>query len=655
MSHIQKLPSELAVQIAAGEVVERPASIVKELVENSLDAGATNIDVKIENGGATLIEVMDNGSGIRKDELSLALATHSTSKIKTAADLESIMTMGFRGEALASMAAVSKLTITSHHQDESEAWSVESSGGKTEEIKPAALSKGTRVVVKDIFYNTPARRKFLRTAATEYQNIEQTFIRLALGNHNIGFTLSRNGKVTHKLSAQSGDSKTTTAINDESNNSSTKTLSSLRLEELLSSELIQNWNFFDNNAAGYRLRGWIVAPAFAPSNTRSQFLYVNGRFIRDKTFSHAVKRGYGERLHGARMPAYVLYLDMPPSEVDVNVHPGKYEVRFRNGNQVHSLVRGSISKSVAQEPARQKIHLHTSPSGSDNIQPGLNTYARKEGRAPSINDTHLNDTPLNNSPLNNSPLKDSFKSSLKNSHKNFHQIRESLDTPAYDVASIKKSFNEARNKAAVEYASSSAEGFTPPLGYAVAQMHGIYIIAINSKGIVVVDAHAAHERVVFEQMKEQWSRNKLEQQPFLLPIMIKLLPAEVDFIAENAEALQKWGLQLRVMGGDQVALESMPIVLDEENTAEMVRSVCEDLREYSASGNNTNDELAEKILASMACHGSVRANRNLSVAEMNALLRQVEKTKSGHLCNHGRPTWFQIERSDIDKKLLRGM
>ena len=622
MSHIQKLPSELAVQIAAGEVVERPASIVKELVENSLDAGATNIDVKIENGGATLIEVMDNGSGIRKDELSLALATHSTSKIKTAADLESIMTMGFRGEALASMAAVSKLTITSHHQDENEAWSVESSGGKMEEIKPAALSKGTRVVVKDIFYNTPARRKFLRTAATEYQNIEQTFIRLALGNHNIGFTLSRNGKVTHKLSAQSGDSKTTTAINDESNNSSAKTLSSLRLEELLSGELIQNWNFFDNNAAGYRLRGWIVAPAFALSNTRSQFLYVNGRFIRDKTFSHAVKRGYGERLHGARMPAYVLYLDMPPSEVDVNVHPGKYEVRFRNGNQVHSLVRGSISKSVAQEPARQKMHLHTSPAGSDNIQPGLNTYARNKG---------------------------------KNSHKNFHQIRESLDTPAYDVASIKKSFNEERNKAAVEYASSSAEGFTPPLGYAVAQMHGIYIIAINSKGIVVVDAHAAHERVVFEQMKEQWSRNKLEQQPFLLPIMIKLLPAEVDFIAENAEALQKWGLQLRVMGGDQVALESMPIVLDEENTAEMVRSVCEDLREYSASGNNTNDELAEKILASMACHGSVRANRNLSVAEMNALLRQVEKTKSGHLCNHGRPTWFQIERSDIDKKLLRGM
>lgn len=632
MNHIHKLSSKIAAQIAAGEVVERPASIVKELVENSLDAGANIIDIKVKDGGLSLIEVIDNGHGIYKDELGLALDTHSTSKIKDLKDINSIKTLGFRGEALSSITAVSKLSLSSRHIEEQQGWSVSAADGEIKQLKPVALNQGTRVVVQDIFYNTPARRKFLRTKATEYYNIEQTFIRLALGNHKIGFTLTRDDKIIYKLSPWRKPTKITDSNYATSNNDDNvasvefKQSSSQRITELLGMELCNNLEFFENNSTNYYLHGWTVLPAFAPSKSNIQFLYVNGRFVRDKIFSHAVKRAYGERLHGLRMPAYIVYMDIPANEVDVNVHPGKYEVRFNNGNKIHSLTRGSISKAIGQNAGDYTMNLNSYE----------NTNLKK-----------FLDSPLKNKSLSSNfgkPFNADYGSGSSHTSPvgNFTRVQEALSPFAYDKELIKQE------------KTSFEEGFTPPLGYAVAHMHGIYIVSINSQGIVITDAHAAHERVVFERMKEQWGRNKLEIQPFLLPVIINLLPGESDFIAENIKSLKIWGLELRVIGIGQAALESIPAALDKENAAEMVRAVCEDLREYSKEGNNSDDELAEKILASMACHGSVRANRNLSIQEMNSLLRQVEKTESGHLCNHGRPTWFQIERSAIDKKLLRG-
>ena len=650
---IRQLPEELALQIAAGEVVERPASIVKELVENSLDAGARNIEIKIEGGGIGLVEVIDDGHGIQREQLQLALATHSTSKISTADDLESITTMGFRGEALASIASVAKLSIISKHQEEEQAWAIDAEGGQIGEIRPAALAVGTRIVVKDIFFNLPARRKFLRTLATEFHNIEQTFIRLALGNHQVSFSLRRDDKVVYKLVARGAAADT----NDKDY------IGVQRIQELVDKDIAEHFVEVDDEAMDYRLRGWTVSPVFAPSANANQFLYVNGRFVRDKIFSNAIKRGYEERLHGQRTPSYIFYLTLPPTEVDVNVHPAKYEVRFHKGQQVHSLVRRSISKAIANPTANYKMPLSAADenvstrNASNSSQGKFNYAAPRAGYKAMTSDSRVNYY-SKDSVLKPPPLKD------------FNKVRESLapfnvSEGVSEGASVSSDLstnapgNEYRGTASTrsvneQAALSDITEFMPTLGYAVAQLQGIYIIAINSAGLIVVDMHAAHERVVFESLKDQRTRNKIEQQQFLLPLMLELLPGEVDFVDENLEKFSKWGLQLRVMGVKQVAVDSMPIELDKSNVTEMVKNLCTDFREYSASGVNVEQEINEKVLATMACYGSVRANRNMTIAEMNNLLRKLEKTPSGHLCNHGRPTWFQIERKEIDKKLLRG-
>ncbi|MCH9664683.1 MAG: DNA mismatch repair endonuclease MutL [Gammaproteobacteria bacterium] len=644
---IRQLPEELALQIAAGEVVERPASIVKELVENSLDAGARNIEIKIEGGGIGLIEVIDDGHGIRREQLQLSLATHSTSKISTADDLESITTMGFRGEALASIASVAKLSIISKHQEEEQAWAIDADGGQIGELRPAALAVGTRIVVKDIFFNLPARRKFLRTLATEFHNIEQTFIRLALGNHQVSFSLSRDDKIIYKLVARGSASDT----NDKDY------IGVQRIQELVDKDIAEHFVEVDDEAMDYRLRGWTVSPVFALSANANQFLYVNGRFVRDKIFSNAIKRGYEERLHGQRTPSYIFYLTLPPTEVDVNVHPAKYEVRFHKGQQVHSLVRRSISKAIAKPTANYKMPLSaadedvTTRGESNSPQGKLNYAAPRAGYKAMASNPGANYS-SRESVLKPPPLKD------------FNKVKEALapfnvSGDVFSDLSKNASVNELRSTASTrssneQAALSDITEFMPTLGYAVAQLQGIYIIAINSAGLIVVDMHAAHERVVFESLKDQRTRNKIEQQQFLLPLMLELLPGEVDFVEENLEKFSKWGLQLRVMGVKQVAVDSMPIELDKGNVTEMVKNLCTDFREYSASGVNVEQEINEKVLATMACYGSVRANRNMTIAEMNNLLRKLEKTPSGHLCNHGRPTWFQIERKEIDKKLLRG-
>ena len=646
---IRQLPEELALQIAAGEVVERPASIVKELVENSLDAGARNIEIKIEGGGIGLIEVIDDGHGIRREQLQLALATHSTSKISTADDLESITTMGFRGEALASIASVAKLSIISKHQEEEQAWAIDADGGQIGELRPAALAVGTRIVVKDIFFNLPARRKFLRTLATEFHNIEQTFIRLALGNHQVSFSLSRDDKVVYKLVARGSAADT----NDKDY------IGVQRIQELVDKDIAEHFVEVDDEAMDYRLRGWTVSPVFALSANANQFLYVNGRFVRDKIFSNAIKRGYEERLHGQRTPSYIFYLTLPPTEVDVNVHPAKYEVRFHKGQQVHSLVRRSISKAIAKPTANYKMPLSTADEDvatrdTSNSSQGKLNYTTPRADYKSMTSNSGVNYSSKDSVLKPPPLKDFNKVkdalapfSVSGGASMSSDLAENTSGNALRSTASKISVNE-------QAALSDITEFMPTLGYAVAQLQGIYIIAINSAGLIVVDMHAAHERVVFESLKDQRTRNKIEQQQFLLPLMLELLPGEVDFVEENVEKFSKWGLQLRVMGVKQVAVDSMPIELDKGNVTEMVKNLCTDFREYSASGANVEQEINEKVLATMACYGSVRANRNMTIAEMNNLLRKLEKTPSGHLCNHGRPTWFQIERKEIDKKLLRG-
>ncbi|MBE8181951.1 MAG: DNA mismatch repair endonuclease MutL, partial [Candidatus Portiera sp.] len=499
---IRQLPKELALQIAAGEVVERPASIVKELVENSLDAGAKNIDIKVQGGGINLIEVLDDGRGIRREELKLSLATHSTSKISTADDLAAITTMGFRGEALASIAAVAKLSISSKHRQEEDAWAIDAAGGKIGDLRPAAQASGTRVQVKDIFYNLPARRKFLRTLATEFHNIEQIFIRLALGNHHISFSLTRDDKIIYKLIARSPASKSEGErqvegqiegrgeIEGQVEGEADAYIDVRRIEELINEKVSENFVEVDDDAMGYRLRGWTVSPTYASSRNANQFLYVNGRFVRDKIFSNAVKRGYKERLHGQRTPAYVFYLDLPPTEVDVNVHPAKYEVRFHKGQQIHSLVRKAISKAISKggDPSKlnhgtYKMNLRTTDAADRSItsQDHLSSsYSAKgelskgelsKGELSNRGASSLLD---NNTKSNLSP-EDHTSSSYSQSNlhpdpiKDFNKVREALS-----------SFQETDKiptKSSGQASLSTMAEFMPALGYAVAQLHGIYIIS----------------------------------------------------------------------------------------------------------------------------------------------------------------------------------
>ena len=612
---IRQLPQELVTKIAAGEVVERPASIVKELVENSLDAGARSIDIKIKDGGKELIEVVDDGHGIRKSQLELALATHSTSKLNSLEDLSAISTMGFRGEALSSIVSVAKITLSSHHNEEEDAWALECQGGQETDIKPTPLQRGTRVIVREVFYNVPARRKFLRTAATEFYNIEQTFIRLSLANPYVSFSLTRDDKLLYKLGIKDS------AAEDEQTR--------FRMEGVLGKDMVKHFVDVNDVVSGYELRGWVIAPAFAGSSNTNQYLFVNGRFVRDKVFSNAVKRGYQERLHGQRTPSYVLYLNLPPKDVDVNVHPAKYEVRFHKTQQVHSLVRNAISKAIGTQTPDFSIDLSGqglrdgATDRSHSLLRDSATYTYRAEKEDSYDGGKTKDRSYSRS----SPPHD------------FNQLKEDFVASPIDKEMDSLPLNQ---------------GFTPPLGYAVAQLHGVYIITINERGVIVVDMHAAHERVVFENLKDQKLRNRIEQQRLLLPLQLNLLPSEVDFIGENEERFAKWGIGIRVMGIEQVAVESMPVELAKENAEELVKELCKDFREYSGEGENLEEEINEKILATIACYGAVRANRNLSIQEMNNLLRRLEKTESGHLCNHGRPTWFQLDIKEIDKKLLRG-
>lgn len=582
MSVIRPLPEPLISQIAAGEVVERPSSALKELMENSLDAGADSITVHLQQGGIKQLRVGDNGSGIAQDDLALALERHATSKIASLDDLEHVASLGFRGEALASIASVSRTTITSRGGNARHAWHIAAEGGRVLPCEPAALDSGTVVEVSDLYYNTPARRKFLKTEATEYGHCEDTFKRIALSRPQATFLLQHNGRAQWRLPA--GEP-------------------SRRFTEVLGEEFSAQALALDESAAGVRLWGMAARPAYSRLSRDAQYFYVNGRFVRDKLAAHAIRQAYQDVLHHERHPAFVLFLEMDPAQVDVNVHPAKTEVRFRDSQAVHRFIFHALHKALAASPG------DASPTAP--FFPPTGSYVTTQAQM---------------------PLRIAEAAS-------FYQ------TP--HGASPATSFAEP--KAA---ADSPQELQEYPLGFALAQLHGIYVLAQNRHGLVVVDMHAAHERILYEKMKKAMDDRAVATQPLLMPVSFHADRLEVAVAEEQGAVLRELGFEVTVLSPSTLAVRAVPAMLGDADAVALARAMLAEIREYG--GSRALTERRNEMLATMACHTAVRANRSLTITEMNALLRDMEATERSDQCNHGRPTWFQISVQDLDRMFLRG-
>ncbi|MGH8497119.1 MAG: DNA mismatch repair endonuclease MutL [Gammaproteobacteria bacterium] len=582
---IQPLPLELVNQIAAGEVVERPASVVKELLENSLDAAATRVDIEIERGGIGLCRVRDDGSGIERDELALALARHATSKIASLEDLERVRSLGFRGEALPSMASVSRLKISSRNRHEDSGWMVECERGVATAPAPIAHSPGTTVEIRDLFYNTPARRKFLRTEKTEYGHVENVVRRLALSRFDVAFHLRHNRR--RMLSLAAG--------NDRAGRER-------RVSDVLGGDFTAHALYVEHEAAGLELHGWLAEPRFSRSQPDLQFFYVNGRMVRDKVASHAARLGYADVLFHGRHPAYVLYLNVDPARVDVNAHPAKHEVRFRDSRLVHDFIFRSVEHALE----------HTKPSRPGAIAPILTADSNGHGvRAASTAHQHA------------MPLR------------------------ARDQVTAYAALHEAPPASATAGGDDDA-----PLGHAIAQLHGVYILAQNRDGLIIVDMHAAHERIVYEKLKSALEHGRVASQPLLVPVTLEVSGPELQAAEQHGPGLERLGLHLHRAGPRSLVVREMPALLGGTDVAGLVRDLLADLALQGAS--RRVEELGNSLLATMACHGAVRAHRNLTLAEMDALLRDMERTGRADQCNHGRPTWTRLDMATLDKLFLRG-
>ncbi len=581
---IQQLPSHLVNQIAAGEVVERPASVVKELVENSLDAGSQAIQVDIQAGGQKLIRIRDDGKGIDRHELELALARHATSKISSLDDLEAVASLGFRGEALPSIASVARLTMCSRTADAETAWRVEADGGHVSKPAPAAHPQGTTVEVHDLFYNTPARRRFLRTERTEFGHVEKWLRRLALSRPEIAFTLTHNQRTVLQLSAAKD-----------------RDAQRKRIERICGEAFAQQCVYVEHDVEGIALAGWIGLPTFNRSQPDLQYWFVNGRSVADKTLAHAARHAYRDVLFHGRYPAYVLGITMDPKGVDANAHPAKHEVRFRDGRRVHGVVSQAIEYALRD----------TRPGGHD-VTPIPMTRDRvfEQGSMP----------------LPHAPSPSA--------------VRETL--ASYRAMATAPSLADVPDPAAE----------VPPLGFAIAQLAGVYILAENRDGLVVVDMHAAHERITYEKLKKSYDDRSLVRQPLLVPETISVAENEADLVEESAEALEQLGLVVGRAGPTTLTVREVPALLRRADVEALLRDVLSDLAE-SGRSHRIADE-SDELLATMACHHSVRANRLLSVDEMNALLREMETTARADQCNHGRPTWTTITMSELDRLFLRG-
>ncbi len=594
---INQLDKRLANQIAAGEVVERPASVVKELLENALDAGAQRIEVDLTSGGTKLLRVRDDGSGIHPDDLNLALARHATSKIHSPEDLAAIETLGFRGEALASIASISRLTLTTNISAQAaDGWCVRATGADmSAEVTPAPHPRGTTVEVADLFFNTPARRKFLRTERTEYLKVEEVVRKVSLSHPTVTFILNHNGKTTRQYS---GD--------DEQQ----------RISSVFGHAFLENAIFFSEERGGLELRGWIGLPTFSRSQADQQFFFVNGRVIRDKVITHAVKQGYADVLYHGRNPVYCLFLSINPALVDVNVHPTKHEVRFRESRDVHDFIFRTIHRVLAD----------VRPDEASMAQP---MEADLSAQAP----------------MRQAPM--SFGSST-------HSRGSALGLREPATAVYREMFaRDPDSPAPVLPESPEGEEATmPPLGFAVAQLHGIYILAENANGLVLVDMHAAHERITYEHMKTACDAEGIRSQPMLVPLSVAVSEKEADIIDDHGDELNQLGIELERASEESIIVRAIPTLLAKSDVEQLVRDVLSDFAEFGAS--QRIEQHRDEILSTMACHGSVRANRRLSIPEMNALLRDMEETERSGQCNHGRPTWCELNLAELDSLFLRG-
>jgi len=594
---IQKLPDNLINQIAAGEVIERPASVIKELVENSIDATASSITIDLEKGGIQRISIRDNGTGIEKDQLATALTRHATSKIQSMDDLQNIHSLGFRGEALPSIASVSRLTITSNTQQSNQGWALSCEGGNSDqEPKPAAHTKGTSVEINDIFYNTPARRKFLRTEKTEYSHSELVVKRLALSNFHASITLRHNQKTIYSLpAAQNIDDKVS------------------RLEKLIGKAFVEHAIYIERAIDDMKLYGWIAAPTFSRGQPDLQYQYVNDRHIRDKTIGHAVKLAFQDVLYHGRHPAYALFLEVDPSSVDVNAHPAKHEVRFHDTRAIHNFVRQTIKQAVS------------------------------EVRPASIDTSDLNK--LSESAISHTLTIQSYipTSAATSANRQFQAL--------YSSAVAEPQFSY-QSSLASNADTQSEQNDIPLLGYAVAQLHGIYILAQNKHGLVLVDMHAAHERVVYEQLKTSNASDNLARQQLLVPLQIAVTDSEASLVENQHTLFDSFGFDINRLGDTSIVVRTIPNILSSVDIPELIRDVIADIQKNAMS--TRVEELRNGILSSIACHGSIRAHRSLTVHEMNALLRSMEETERSNQCNHGRPTWVQLSINDLDKLFLRG-
>ncbi len=600
---IQILADELVNQIAAGEVIERPASVVKELVENSLDAGALRIDVELERGGCVLIRVRDDGAGIPPSEMALALARHATSKIASRVDLERVATLGFRGEALPSIASVSRLSLISRSRAADHAWSVEARDGESGTPVPASHPPGTSVEVRDLFFNVPARRKFLRSEATEYQYILRMLERLALSRFEVGFSLVHNGKTVWMLPPASSQEQRLA-----------------RVAKLCGEEFAAHIIELRHDAGILRLSGWLALPTFSRSQSDLQFAFLNGRYVRDKLVAGAARHAYQDVLFNGRFGAYVLYLDLDPAAVDVNAHPQKLEVRFRDARGIHEFIFRTLERALAgTRPSAES-------SGSAPLD-WLTGSARHSGiAAPAQARFVLPEGPPRRAAA------DVYRGLVGEQP---HAFAGVADAGVTDVA-------KANAGAADEHA---------PLGFAVAQLHGVYILAQTADGVVLVDMHAAHERVMYEAMKGLLAGQTAGQQ-LLVPQIVHVTPAQAEAAEAHAEQFQALGFDLARWAPDQLALRAIPSLLANRDPAAVVRDVLSDLLETGHS--RRVEESINHLLATMACHAAVRAQRNLSVPEMNALLREMERTERADQCNHGRPTWVRLSLADLDRLFMRG-
>jgi DNA mismatch repair protein MutL len=593
---IQVLPDLLINQIAAGEVIERPAAALKELLENSLDAGAHDIGVHLASGGAKLLKVSDDGSGIGKNELELALARHATSKIATLEDLERIASLGFRGEALASIAAVSHLTLTSRPLAEKHAWTISVEGGALTQPRPAAHEAGTSIEIQDLYFNTPARRKFLKSEATEFAHCDETFKRIALARPDVAFKLQHNGRAQWHLPSHSRAE---------------------RIAAVLGGEFSAAAIPVDAQSGDTRLSGLIGSPAGARGTRDAQYFLVNGRFVRDKILAHALRQAYQDVLHHDRHPSFVLSLDLDPARVDVNVHPAKSEVRFRDSQAIHQFVFHAVSRALAG-----------AAGGATDVLPDAGIRASTAG----------------------------FMATQQRMPFGVAQSNAAYETLFGRTGAAAASAPSAEWAPTVRGdggpPAAAANEEIPPLGFALAQLAGIYVLARNEQGLVIVDMHAAHERIVYEKLKSQLDQDRISMQPLLIPVVFNAERIDVATAEDHAETLARIGFEIAALSPTALAVRGVPVALKDADAAQLARDVLAEIRDFGASRVLT--ESRNELLSTMACHTAVRANRMLTVAEMNALLREMEATERSGQCNHGRPTWHQISIAELDKLFMRG-